>query len=214
METAWLRRRPSRFTGDKFVCVSWAATLGSRTLTRSCQREGKSRPSTSSALPPPPLLLSACMAPSNKPSRARRRRQTPPGAEAFLWDLGLHPRSPPTPPVCTVEVPKTHWHTQSKLPQAHNGSPRRLPLSHGKIMDGGVWQRRRTTYENTILSAASALFWVSFVCGTVSEETPRLENWWFVMWKRSCRHKASDCRGTRRSWTEPRTEAFVSTDAV
>ena len=59
VETAWLRRRPSRCTGDKFVCVSWAATLGGRTLTRSCQWEGKSRPSTSSAhllLGRPPLL--------------------------------------------------------------------------------------------------------------------------------------------------------------
>lgn len=37
METAWLRRRPGRCTGDKFVCVSWAATLRGRTLTRSCQ---------------------------------------------------------------------------------------------------------------------------------------------------------------------------------
>lgn len=42
-------------------------------------------------------------------------------------------------------------------------------------MDGGVWQRRRTTYENTILCAASALL-DSFVCETLSEETPRLEN--------------------------------------
>ena len=42
-------------------------------------------------------------------------------------------------------------------------------------MDGDVWQRRRTTYENTILRADAALLG-SFVCETASEETPRLEN--------------------------------------
>lgn len=36
-ETDWLRRRPGRCTEDKFVFVSRAATLGGRTLSRSCQ---------------------------------------------------------------------------------------------------------------------------------------------------------------------------------
>lgn len=37
VETDWLRRRPGRCTEDKFVFVSRAATLGGRTLSRSCQ---------------------------------------------------------------------------------------------------------------------------------------------------------------------------------
>lgn len=205
METAWLRRRPSRFTGDKFVCVSWAATLGSRTLTRSCQREGKSRPSTSSALPPtgtptPPLLLSACVAPSNRPSG---RRQTPPGAEAFLWDLALHPRSPPTPPVCTVEVPKTHWHTHthSQNSRKHTMGPQDdFPCPTEKIMDAGVWQRRRTTYENTVLGAASALFgffclWNGFRGNTSAGKLM------ICHVKSGTKHPTVE---TRRSWAKPK----------
>lgn len=98
VETAWLRRRPSRCTGDKFVCVSWAATLGGRTLTRSCQWEGKSRPSTSSAhllLGRPPTPHSTVSTPGFPSSPARARGEDgPPGAKTFLWDPRLHPRSP------------------------------------------------------------------------------------------------------------------------
>lgn len=51
VETDWLRRRPGRCTEDKFVFVSWAVTLSSRTLTRSCQREGRKEPGTAATLP-------------------------------------------------------------------------------------------------------------------------------------------------------------------
>lgn len=51
VETDWLRRRPGRCTEDKFVFVSWAVTLSSRTLTRSCQREGRREPGTAATLP-------------------------------------------------------------------------------------------------------------------------------------------------------------------
>lgn len=183
VETAWLRRRPSRFTGDKFVCVSWAATLGSRTLTRSCQREGKSRPSTSSALPPPPCPTVCVHGSFQQAQQGLYEETDPPWSQGF--PLGPGSPSLVSPHNTSCMHSRGAKNTQSKLPQAHNGSPRQLPLSHGKIMDGGVWQRRRTTYENTILCTASALL-DSFVCETLSEETPRLENWWCVMWKRSC----------------------------
>ena len=128
VETAWLRRRPSRCTGDKFVCVSWAATLGGRTLTRSCQWEGKSRPSTSSAhllLGRPPYSPSYCLHAwlPQQPSKGQRGGQAP-----WSQDFPLGSQTPPpvslTPPVCTVEVPQTHLHTQSKLHREHNRSPR------------------------------------------------------------------------------------------
>lgn len=130
METEWLRRRPGRCTEDKFVCVSWAATLCSRTLTRSCQWEGKSRPSTSSAhllpyCPPPFTPQSYCLHAwlPQQLSRGQRGGQAP-----WSQDFPLGSKTPAldtsTPLACTVEVPQTHLHTQSKLHQAHNRSPK------------------------------------------------------------------------------------------
>lgn len=97
METEWLRRRPGRCTEDKFVCVSWAATLCSRTLTRSCQWEGKSRPSTSSAhllphCPPPSTPNPTASTPGlHSSSVGARGEYTPHGAKTFLWDPRILP---------------------------------------------------------------------------------------------------------------------------
>lgn len=128
------------------MCVSWAATLRCRTLTRSCQYEGKSRPSTSSAHllpllahPQPPLPHPTVSRPGfpSSPAWGQRGGQAP-WSQDFPLGSEAPGQSSPTPPVCTIEVPQTHLHTQSKLHRTHNRSPRELPLSHRKIMDSGV----------------------------------------------------------------------------
>lgn len=84
METGWLRRRPGRCTGDKFVFVSWAVTLRSRTLTRSCQREGRREPAAAAALPPRPKPHPPTHPPATQPITAPRGGGKPLGAGAFL----------------------------------------------------------------------------------------------------------------------------------
>ncbi len=79
VETDWLRRRPGRCTEDKFVFVSWAVTLSSRTLTRSCQREGRREPGTA-AIPSPTAAASS----SNRPS-CHPAYRSPAGRREALW---------------------------------------------------------------------------------------------------------------------------------
>lgn len=154
METGWLRRRPSRCTGDKFVCVSWAATLSSRTLTRSCQWEGRSQPSTSfcsfaSMMTPPPhhhhllhphptVSMSGfpCICPGwgYREDRPLLRHIFPLGSCIPALHNTLR---------CRAEVSPHLTYTQSKPRQTYNRSPRELPLSHGKKMDRTVWQALR-----------------------------------------------------------------------
>lgn len=66
-------------------------------------------------------------------------------------------------------------------------------------MDAGVWQRRRTTYENTVLGAASALFgffclWNGFRGNTSAGKLM------ICHVKSGTRHPTVE---TRRSWTKP-----------
>lgn len=144
METAWLRRRPGRCTGDKFVCVSWAATLSGRTLTRSCQWEGKSRPSTSSAHLLPcctptsltPILLSPrLVSPAAQDGTWGRTGPLEPRLSSGVWDCSAGLRDTRT---SAVEVPKTHLKPSQNSIKHTMGPQDNFPCFTEKKMDSSV----------------------------------------------------------------------------
>ncbi|RXN35316.1 hypothetical protein ROHU_014316 [Labeo rohita] len=80
-----MRRRPGRCTEDKFVFVSWAVTLSGRTLTRSCQREGRRELGAAATLPHSCGLIPPTGPPATQPIVAPRGGGKPRGAGAFLY---------------------------------------------------------------------------------------------------------------------------------